>query len=89
MAIQGATLLAAENRELRAANEKQKRKRERYCIYIGQENALTIKEGLNRVRGANKDEIESIKISKEQLQKRTASCYSVYDILEHTARTCS
>jgi hypothetical protein len=35
MAMQSATLLAAENRELRAANEKQKRKRERRRTYIG------------------------------------------------------
>jgi hypothetical protein len=32
--MHSAALLAAENRELRAANEKQKRKRERRCIYI-------------------------------------------------------
>jgi hypothetical protein len=34
MAMQSAALLAAENRELRTANEKQKRKRERCHIYI-------------------------------------------------------
>jgi hypothetical protein len=69
MAMHSAALLAAENRELRAANEKQKRKRERRCTYIGQENALTIKEGLNRVRRANEGErgvIEVGEISKNQ-----------------------
>jgi hypothetical protein len=39
MVMQSAALLAAENRELRAANKKQKRKRERHRIYIGQEDA--------------------------------------------------
>jgi cell shape-determining protein MreC len=34
IAMQSAALLAAENRELRAANKKQKRKRERYYMYI-------------------------------------------------------
>jgi hypothetical protein len=50
---------------------------------------LTIEEGLNRVRGANKDEIESIEISEEQPRKRAASRCSIYGILEHTACTCS
>jgi hypothetical protein len=49
MAIQGAALLAAENRELRAANEKQKRKREKGYTYIGQKDALTVKEGIDYV----------------------------------------
>jgi hypothetical protein len=35
MAMHSAALLAAENRELRAVNEKQKRKRGRRRIYIG------------------------------------------------------
>jgi hypothetical protein len=47
MAMQSAALLAAKNRELRAANKKQKKKRERYYTYIGQKNALTIKEEMD------------------------------------------
>jgi hypothetical protein len=47
MAMQSAALLAAENRKLRAANKKQKRKRERHRIYIGQEDALTVEKGIN------------------------------------------
>jgi hypothetical protein len=49
MAMQSAALLAAENRELKTVNKKQKRKRERRHIYIGQKNALTVKEGVDRV----------------------------------------
>jgi hypothetical protein len=74
--MHSAALLAAENRELRAANEKRKRKRERRRIYIGQEDALTIKEGLNRVRRANEGErgaIEVGEISENQPRKRAAS----------------
>jgi hypothetical protein len=49
MAMQSAALLAAKNRELRAVNKKQKRKRKRHYTYIGQEDALTIKKEVNRV----------------------------------------
>jgi hypothetical protein len=76
MAMHSAALLAAENRELRAANEKQKTKRERRRTYIGQKDALTIKEGLNRVRRANKGKrgaIEIGEISKNQPRKHAAS----------------
>jgi hypothetical protein len=32
--MQNAAILAAKNRELKAANKKQKRKRKKHCIYI-------------------------------------------------------
>jgi ribosomal protein S14 len=89
MAMQSAALLAAENRELRAANEKQKRKRERRCIYIGQKDALIIEEGVNRVRRANEEERGVIKVSKDQPRKRAAPRCSVCGTIGHTARTCS
>jgi hypothetical protein len=89
MAMHSAALLAAENRELRAANEKQKRKRERRRAYIGQENALTIKEEVNRVQRANEEERGGVEVSKEQPRKRAAPRCSVCNILGHTARTCS
>jgi hypothetical protein len=92
IAMQSAALLAAENRELRAANEKQKRKRKRRRTYIGQEEALTIEEGIDRVRRANKGErgvMEVEEISENQPRKRAAPRCSVCNILGHTARTCS
>jgi hypothetical protein len=76
MAMHSAALLAAENRELRAANEKQKRKRERRCTYIGQENALIIKKGIDRVRRVNKEERQAVEVgevSKNQPRKHAAS----------------
>jgi hypothetical protein len=63
--MQSAALLAAENRELRAANKKQKRKRERYYMYIGQNNTLTVKKGVNCVRRVNKEKREIEIVSKE------------------------
>jgi hypothetical protein len=65
MAMQSAALLAAENRELQAANEKQKRKRERCRTYIGQEDALTVEEGINRVRGTNEEERGGVDVRAE------------------------
>ncbi|KAL1952461.1 hypothetical protein VTO42DRAFT_5300 [Malbranchea cinnamomea] len=56
MAMHGAAKMAAQNKEQLAANEKQKRKRERWHAFIGQEGALTVKEGMDRVRRLNEDE---------------------------------
>jgi hypothetical protein len=92
MAMHSAALLATENRELRAANEKQKRKRERHRTYIGQKDALTIKEEIDRVRRANKEERQAVEVgevSENQPQKRAAPRCSVYSTIGHTARTCS
>jgi hypothetical protein len=58
-------LLVAKNRELRAANEKQKRKRERRRTYIDQKDALTVKKEMNRVRRVNEEERERIEVSKD------------------------
>jgi hypothetical protein len=87
--MQGAALLAAENKELRAANEKQKRKRGKGRTYIGQEDVLTVEEGINRVRRANKEERGRAEVSEEQPRKRAAPRCSVCNIVGHTARTCS
>jgi hypothetical protein len=89
MAMQSAALLAAKNRELRAANEKQKKKREKRRTYIGQEDALTIKEGVNRVQRANEEEKGVIKVSENQPRKRAAPRCSVCGTIGHIARTCS
>jgi hypothetical protein len=89
MAMQSAALLAAENKELRAANEKQKRKQGRGRTYIGQEDALTIKKGMNRVRMMNEGGREMVEDSERQPRKRAAPRCSVCNIIGHTARTCS
>ncbi|ODH13539.1 hypothetical protein ACO22_07152 [Paracoccidioides brasiliensis] len=50
--MHGGALLAQENKALRAANEKQKRKRGQGRVYIGQEGILTGEEGLARAQTA-------------------------------------
>ncbi|KKA24507.1 hypothetical protein T310_1408, partial [Rasamsonia emersonii CBS 393.64] len=58
-----------------AANEKQKRKQERRRTYIGQEDALTIEEGIDRVRRANEEESRVVEVTEERPQKRAALSY--------------
>ncbi|OJD23052.1 hypothetical protein ACJ73_05599 [Blastomyces percursus] len=56
MAMHSAAILAAENRELKAANAKQKRKRERGHTYVAQEGSLRVEEGLGRVQSSCDDD---------------------------------
>jgi hypothetical protein len=46
MAINSATILAEENRQLRAENQRQKKKRAKRRSYIATGGALTVQEGL-------------------------------------------
>ncbi len=48
MAINKATLLAEENRQLRAENKRQKKKRAKRRSYIAVGGTLTVQEGLIR-----------------------------------------
>lgn len=89
MAMHSAAILAAENRALKAANEKQKRKQDRRRTYIGQEDALTIEEGIDRVRRANEEESRVVEVTEERPQKRAARQCSICGTVGHTARTCS
>ncbi|KAL1954569.1 hypothetical protein VTO42DRAFT_1044 [Malbranchea cinnamomea] len=89
MAMHNAAILTAQNRELLAANEKQKRKRERQHPFIGQEGALTVEEGMGHVRRFTEGEIGVVEQPEERLQKRVARQCSICGSLEHTARTCS
>lgn len=89
MAMHSAAILAAENRALKAANEKQKRKQERRRTYIGQEDALTIEEGIDRVRRAKEEESRVVEVTEERPQKRAARQYSICGTVGHTACKCS
>jgi hypothetical protein len=89
MAMHSAAILAKENKELRAANEKQKRKRGRGRMYIAQEGVLSVEEGMNRVQKVNEEERGVVEASDPQPRKRAAPQCSVCGILGHTARTCS
>jgi hypothetical protein len=53
MAMNSAVLLAEENRQFRAENERQKKKRAKRRSYIATGGVLTVQEGLNRSEMAN------------------------------------
>jgi Tfp pilus assembly protein PilE len=89
MAMHNAAILERENKELKTANAKQKRKRETRRTYISQGEGLTIKEEMNRVRRANKAERQAVKQADPQPRKRAVQQCSMCGILGHTARTCS
>ncbi|KAL1960690.1 hypothetical protein VTO42DRAFT_6520 [Malbranchea cinnamomea] len=89
MAMHSAAILAAQNKELLAANEKQKRKRERRHAFMGQEGALNAEEGMECVQRRNEDERGVTERPEERPQKRVARRCSICGAVEHTARTCS
>ncbi|EEH39045.2 hypothetical protein PAAG_01507 [Paracoccidioides lutzii Pb01] len=66
MTIYRIALLEQEVKELRAANAKQKRKWETDCIYIVQDGALGVEEGLNHVQRVNKWEVEVVEAADSQ-----------------------
>jgi hypothetical protein len=53
--MHNAVLLADENKQLRAANERQKKKQARRRAYIATGGILTVREGLNRTQVSDKE----------------------------------
>jgi hypothetical protein len=86
--MHSAVLLADENKRLRAANERQTKKRAVRRSYIAKGGALTVQEGLNRSAIVNIELTgQSTGRVKEQ-RIRAPRTYSMCKSLEHTARTC-
>jgi hypothetical protein len=83
-----AVLLAEENKQLRAANERQKRKRARRREYIATGGFLTVKEGLNRSQIARIEPESKVVDQTAVVQTRAPRACSICRSLEHTARTC-
>ena len=88
MAIYSAVLLADENKKLRAANERQKKKRAVRRSYIAKGGVLTVQEGLDRSVTTNSEPTGQSTGRVEEPQIRAPRMYSVYRSFEHTARTC-
>ena len=90
-AMSNATLLAVKNQALRAANEKQKRKRTSGRAYIGEGGVLEGREGQERAKRAR---ITSNEVGAEAggrgetLSRRAPPKCSICRSLEHTARSC-
>lgn len=88
MAMHSAVLLADENKKLRAANERQKKKRAVRRSYIATGGVLTVQEGLDRSVAANTELTAQFTGGVKERRIRAPRTCSVCGSLEHTARTC-
>jgi len=88
IAMNSTVLLAEENRQLRAENERQKKKRAKKRSYIATGGVLTVQEGLDLSQVAN-TELESRVANQEAtVQTRAPRKCSLCRSQSHTARTC-
>jgi hypothetical protein len=89
--MHNATFLAAENRKLRAANERVKKKRAVKKAFVRKGGVLQVSEVQNRLNQATVDvEVVNQVVDQNVALARTrapAKC-SICKSLEHTARTC-
>ena len=86
--MNSAVLLAEENRQLQAENERQKKKRAKKRLYIATGGVLTVQEGLDLSQVAN-TELESRVANQEAtVQTRAPRKCSLCRSQSHTARTC-
>ena len=88
MAMHGAALLASENELLRAANTRQKAKKDGKRSFIATGGTLTVVKGAELVEGQkevqNRDPVEGEAQGKTRAKPRCSLCYS----LEHKAPKC-
>ena len=90
-AMHGVTLLATENKALRAANAKQKHKRKALRVYIGQGDILTGEEAQDRAKRARIDLNQVVpgpSVPGESSSGRAARKCSMCSSILHNARTC-
>lgn len=91
LAMNNAVLLAEENRQLRHANERQKKKRAKKRTFIATGGVLTNGEGIARSQGTNTQSRvpESGVVTEEvTIQTRAPRTCSMCKSLLHTTRTC-
>lgn len=91
IAMQSATLLAAENRKLRAANEKVKKKRQKKKSYVGRGGVLSAREVQEAQREVVIEEnarMQAVGQPNQPGLARAPRMCSICRSLEHTARTC-
>jgi DDE superfamily endonuclease/Tc5 transposase DNA-binding domain/helix-turn-helix, Psq domain len=88
MAMNNAVLLAEENRQLRAENERQKKKRAKRRSYIATGGVLTVQEGLDLSQKANTGLESGVAYQEATVQTRAPRTCSLCRSQSHTARTC-
>jgi hypothetical protein len=89
LAMHSAVLLADENRQLRAANERQKKKRATRRTFIAKGGTLTSQEGLNRSNTTVLRPRSQVIGGVEEQPARAPRMCSLCRSLTHTARTYS
>ena len=87
--MQGAALLASENAQLQAANNKQKRKREATRSYIAYRCVLTAAKGLQLAQDIENEQQGRAKVRLSNFKKCALSKCSICKSEEHNARMCS
>src|ERR1700722_4181481 len=88
IAINSTVLLAEENRQLQAENERQKKKRAKVKLYIATGGVLTIQEGLDLSQIANEGLQSTVATQEATIQTRAPRTCSLCRSQSHTARTC-
>ena len=88
MAINSAVLLAEENRQLQAENERQKKKRAKVKSYIATGGVLTVQEGLDLSQIANEGLQSTVATQEATIQTRALHTCSLCRSQLHTAHTC-
>ena len=91
LAIHNVTILAAENRQLRAANARVQKKRAKKTVFVGKGGVLTGKEvleGQNQPVTHDEARIQVIEQPITSVLTRAPRTCSICRSLEHTARIC-
>jgi hypothetical protein len=88
IAMNSTVLLAEENRQLRAENIRQKKKRAKRRSYIATGEVLTVQEGLDLLQIANTGLESRVAHQEATAQTRAPRICSLCRSQSHTARTC-
>jgi hypothetical protein len=88
LAMNSAVLLAEENRKLRYANERQKRKRAKKRTFIARGGVLTVQEGRDLSQNATIVPESGVAHQEATVQARAPQKCSMCYSLEHTACIC-
>ena len=87
MVMQNAALLLEENKQLWAANDRQKAKRAQKCVFISHSTTFTAAEGVQLAQQSNiQDTTPAVELNSIQ-QKAPPKC-SLCKSLQHNAHTC-
>ena len=85
--MQNAALLLKENKQLRAANSRQKAKRARKRLFISNSTTLTAAEGVQLVQQSNIQDT-ALAVESNGIRQRAPPKCSLCKSLQHNARTC-